>query len=174
MTALFRFRKRPEKSQSNEEPEHRKLRRFHQTWQPQPIYFITTCTHERRKILNVAAIHEILADEWRAARERHGWSVGRYVVMPDHVHFFCRPAIRATKSLSQFVAAWKQWTSKRITKSLRLSPPIWQKMFFDHVLRHSESYDEKWEYVFRNPVRHGYVNDPRDWPWAGKIDDMIW
>jgi len=32
-----------------------------------------------------------LIDEWKRARERHRWAIGRYVIMPDHVHFFCRP-----------------------------------------------------------------------------------
>ena len=32
--------------------------------------------------------HKILIEEWRAAHERHGWAVGQYVIMPDHVHFF--------------------------------------------------------------------------------------
>jgi hypothetical protein len=46
--------------------------------------------------------------------------------------------------------------------------PIWQRGFFDHVLRSDESYAEKWNYVRANPVRAGLVNDP-DWPYAGEI-----
>jgi|GEM_PF-3387382 len=51
-----------------------------------------------------------------------------------------------------------------LSKSLRnrkISPPHWQKTFFDHVLRNSESYADKWEYVSENPVRAGWSNVPK-------------
>ena len=47
--------------------------------------------------------------------------------------------------------------------------PIWQRRFFDHVLRSEESYAQKWEYVRDNPVRAGLVTDADDWPYAGEI-----
>jgi hypothetical protein len=43
------------------------------------------------------------------------------------------------------------------------------KGFFDHLIRHSESYSEKWEYVRQNPVRAGLVNDPDKGPCQGEI-----
>jgi hypothetical protein len=46
---------------------------------------------------------------------------------------------------------------------------IWQTGFFDHVLRHNESYSQKWEYVRQNPVRKGFVSRPEDWPYRGEI-----
>ena len=37
-------------------------------------------------------VSHILIDEWRNAHERHGWAIGRYVIMPDRVHFFVQPS----------------------------------------------------------------------------------
>lgn len=105
--------------------------------------------------------------------------VGRYVIMPDHVHFFCRPQPDA-KTISDFIGAWKQWTSKRIMKPLPRSAnaatnslSLWQREFFDHVLRSNESYSEKWDYVRENPVRAGFVRDADDWKYAGEIEELI-
>lgn len=51
----------------------------------------------------------------------------------------------------------------------------WQDGFFDHVLRSSESYSEKWNYVRMNPVRAGLVNNAEDWPFSGgEIDVLRW
>jgi hypothetical protein len=36
------------------------------------------------------------------------------------------------------------------------------------------SYDEKWEYVRSNPVRHSYVTDPADWPYQGELNELRW
>jgi len=49
------------------------------------------------------------------------------------------------------------------------SDPIWQRGFFDHVLRSDESYAEKWEYVRENPVRAGLVRIADEWPYAGEF-----
>lgn len=46
--------------------------------------------------------HIFFVEEWRDAHLRHGWAIGRYVIMPDHVHFFCRPEHDA-KMLSDFM-----------------------------------------------------------------------
>jgi REP element-mobilizing transposase RayT len=46
---------------------------------------------------------------------------------------------------------------------------IWQPGFFDHVMRDSESYASKWQYVRDNPLRAGLVERSEDWPYQGEI-----
>ena len=46
---------------------------------------------------------------------------------------------------------------------------IWQRGFFDHVIRSSESYSQKWEYVRDNPVRAGLVQEADEWPFQGEL-----
>jgi REP-associated tyrosine transposase len=105
---------------------------LHRVWLDHPIYFVTTCTFRRRHILASPNVASILIDEWRAARRRHGWAIGRYVIMPDHVHFFCSSELNA-KPLSSLMQFWKQWTSKRIGLELNIEEHVWQSEFFDHV-----------------------------------------
>ena len=91
--------------------------------------------------------------------------------MPDHVHFFCASELDA-KSLSKFMQLWKQWTSKRLVRDFRYTIPVWETEFFDHVLRSSESYSQKWQYVCENPLRAGLVARADDWPFQGQIEDL--
>jgi REP element-mobilizing transposase RayT len=154
---------------------HKHLQRLDRIWIEFPIYFVTVCTFRRRPILARAAIAEILVDELRHARERHGWAIGSYVIVPDHVHFFCAPE-RDAKTLSDFMREWKSWTSRRI-RALRPRPAtaaitLWQREYFDHVLRSDESYAEKWDYVRENPVRAGLVRSSNDWPYFGSIESL--
>lgn len=150
---------------------HRHLKRLSNVWVPDAVYFITTCTHERRRILASNAAVDVVVDEWRAASSRHGWHIGRYVIMPDHVHFFCaeQPG-GAVRQLSQFMNAWKTWTARRLSRVTSIDLPFWQRSFFDHVLRRDESYAEKWLYVRDNPVRAGLVAQWDEWPYQGWID----
>lgn len=147
---------------------HAHLRRLSRVFADDPIYFITTNTKERRHILNNPTAHRILREELESAMERHGWAIGFYVVMPDHIHFFCKPT-HESKNLSEFMMNWKQWTSKRIKDELKLDGYVWQEEFFDHLLRSHESYSEKWNYVEQNPVRAGLVKDAANWPYKGYI-----
>jgi putative transposase len=151
---------------------HRHLRRLHRVWVDDPIYFVTTCTFQRRRILTSPKIAAVLVEECRNARERHGWAIGRYVVLPDHVHFFCSSELDA-KPLPSFLQAWKQWTSKRIASELDIAGAIWQPEFFDYVLRSSESYSQKWDYVLDNPVRAGLVSNADEWRWQGEMEDLM-
>jgi len=173
---------------------HRHLHRLRWLYPRQKLYFITTNTHDRWPILASPAVASILIKEWQEAPDRHGWLVGRYVIMPDHVHFFCAP-LQDDHSLSRFVGAWKEWTAKQVLKvfcatqaqaglqATRSSSRVesgaqgpgeyrsrlWQSEFFDHLLRSRESYSEKWDYVWRNPVRAGLVLKAEDWPWQGEL-----
>jgi putative transposase len=148
---------------------HKHLRRLERVWLDHPIYFVTTCTFRRRPILASKRVAGILIDEWHCARDRHGWAIGRYVIMPDHVHFFCS-AEHDAKRLPASMRAWKQWTSKRIKTEENFTGALWQEEFFDHVLRSNESYSQKWEYVCENPVRAGLVASADEWEWQGEID----
>ena len=62
----------------------------------------------------------------------------------------------------------KNTISKILSKN-GITSPHWQKTFFDHLLRSSESYSEKWNYVRENPVRAGLVANAEDWPYVGEI-----
>jgi REP element-mobilizing transposase RayT len=156
---------------------HKHLRRLERVWVDFPIYYVTTCVRNRKAVLAKDEVARILVDEWCAAHARHGWAVGRYIITPDYVHFFCRAESRA-KRLSEFIGFWKSYTSRGIQalKQPRSAPAattLWQREFFDHVLRSSESYSEKWNYVRENPVRAGLVSNAGEWNYAGEIETLM-
>jgi len=153
-------------------PLHRHLRRLDRIWTPTEIYFVTTCTAHRRPLLATQEVFDFLGEEWEKAPSLHGWQIGSFVIMPDHVHFFCAPCRQDHRSLSQWVGSFKQWTSKRLLAAFNLEAPFWQPEFFDHLLRSEESYAEKVDYVKRNPVRAGLVETPEQWPWKGQISEL--
>ena len=70
--------------------------------------------------------------------------------------------------LNDFIRLLKQYLGKTFTQT-GSSKPYWQPGFFDHLLRHGESYAEKWEYVRQNPVRAGLASYPDDWLYQGEI-----
>jgi putative transposase len=87
--------------------------------------------------------------------------------MPDHIHLFVvLPSQGVT--LAQWIQALKSVLGKTLLE-LAIAKPHWQEGFFDHVLRNSESYAQKWDYVRMNPVRAGLSKTPEEWPYHGEI-----
>jgi putative transposase len=157
--------------------------------------FLTVCTKDRKPWVANSDVHELLRTVWTDAK---AWLVGRYVLMPDHVHLFCAPNEEgyvggrgsrqatggedgsagaspsqlepALPPLDNWVRYWKSQFSKRGQNSGRR----WQPDHWDTRLRHEESYDAKWEYVRNNPVRAGLVVHPEDWHYSGEIHVLSW
>ncbi|MCF7838668.1 MAG: hypothetical protein K9N49_08570 [Candidatus Marinimicrobia bacterium] len=68
------------------------------------IVQVNVCTKDRRAVLACDAGHQLCRAVWRAADH---WRVGRYVIMPDHVHLFCAPGRFPMPGLRQWVEFWK-------------------------------------------------------------------
>jgi len=52
------------------------------------------------------------------------------------------------------------------------SQPFWQRGFFDRLIRNTESYAQKWDYVRENPVRAGLVSTAEKWKYQGEIVEI--
>jgi len=133
------------------------------------VIFITVCTNQRRPLLARPAIHELLRAAWDSAKL---WTVGRYVVMPDHIHLFASPAVFPMESLVTWVRYWKSHASRNWP--FPVERPVWQTDFWDTQLRRAESYSAKWEYVRNNPVRAGLADRPDAWLFQGEMAKLPW
>ncbi len=131
-----------------------------------PVYFVTFCTHKRQRFLAKDEVHTAFVLFAKRAEETFNVAVGRYVIMPDHVHLFVRGDYNFR--LGPSIGALKQALAKAGMLS-RAKGQVWQEGFFEHVLRSNESYSQKWNYVRENPVRAGLVKSVVDWPYQGEI-----
>jgi len=125
-----------------------RLEQIFQTYDP-PLYFVTICTIHRQKIGDLEAATSRIRSLSRRARYEFGVGVGRYLIMPDHMHLFVRCG--DDFKLTQWVNGLKRAISVPLGATKKR--PLWQPGFFDHILRNDESYSQKWEYVGENPVR---------------------
>jgi putative transposase len=141
-----------------------------------PLYLVSFNTRARRQILATPTVHIAFIKYSRRATE-FGIIVGRYVIMPDHVHLFVCFGSGCTIALSEWIKGMKRQLSSALAESSvrpteipgQLLSSLWQPGFHDHLLRSSESYASKWNYVRENPVRAGLVEIAETWPYAGEI-----
>jgi putative transposase len=146
-------------------PHHPTVRRHNQS----TIIFLTICVKDRRKLLAQDEIHELMIDCWGKA---DAWMVGRYMLMPDHLHLFCAPASNPILPLRDWVYKWRGIATRQWPVASQ--KPIWQKDFFDRQLRRGQSYSEKWNYMVNNPVRAGLVEKSEEWTFQGELNRLSW
>ena len=131
-----------------------------------PFYFVTFNTYKRRTLLARPEVHETFCIFCSKARE-HDIAVGRYVIMPDHLHQFAAFPIDGI-GLPSWIQSLRTVIGKRLLR-VKVSKPHWQEGFFDHLLRSHDSYAQKWNYVRLNPVRAKLCQTAENWPYQGEI-----
>ena len=133
----------------------------------EPLHFVTFNTWRRTHLLARHEVHEVFLAFCERAHTDFQVNVGRYVIMPDHLHLFVFMP-RTGMLLERWVQSLRSVVGKRLL-ALGAPKPHWQEGFFDHVLRNGESYAQKWDYVRLNPVRAGLCALSDDWPFQGEI-----
>ena len=130
-------------------------------WVDHGVFFITiNCVERGGSALTAEKVIECMRD---ATLHYHGtrWWIHLWLVMPDHIHALL--SFPQRESMIKVVGDWKRYVARKTGVE-------WQKGFFDHRLRHDESFVEKAHYIRMNPVRKGLVERPADWPHVLSFD----
>jgi REP element-mobilizing transposase RayT len=131
-----------------------RLSRLDQIYPGYSVFFITFCTHAKQSLVANPSVHDAFLSFCKGAQERH-ILVGRYVLMPDHIHLFVDFGDEMPISM------WVKSLKNALSKTFRAQghpAPHWQKGYFDHLVRSEETSEEKWRYVEQNPVRKALVS----------------
>jgi putative transposase len=129
-------------------------------------YFITCCTEGRRPVFQEAKLARWVLAQLRASAAVSSFSVYAYCVMPDHLHFLVR-GLAAESRLLDFVELFKQRTAHAYEN--RRKQKLWQKKFYDHILRRATSVDAVAGYIWMNPVRKGLCERFQAYPFSGSF-----
>ena len=139
-------------------------------------YFITICTHLKVCLfgdivngeMHLNRFGEIVASTWNdLIKHIDGIELGQFVVMPNHVHGIIIIIDRTVSgaglepaptppNLSEIVRQFKTFTARRIN-TLRSTPgeSVWQRSYWDHIIRNDKSRRQIGEYIINNPAKWG-------------------
>lgn len=107
---------------------------------------------------------QMLIDLLKATAEKCRFDVHAFCVMPDHFHALVE-GIAPESDLLLFVRNFKQTTSREYARGG--GAVLWQKKFFDHILRPKDSLEGVAWYIWMNPVRKGICSRPIQYPFSG-------
>jgi putative transposase len=129
-------------------------------------YFLTICTRDRRSLFVSASLVDVLVVQFQQASDLTGMAVLAYCFMPDHVHALVEGA-SSSANFREFVRLFKQLSSFAYTRVH--ARPLWQRSYFERVLRADEDSVRVARYILENPVRAGLVTDAMQYPFSGSL-----
>lgn len=155
-------------------PKRKNLRLVNYNYNQNGAYSITVCTDNKKHILShiVGAIHEspeiqlskygyIVDKIIKSLPDRFSISVDNYVIMPNHIHLLITindPNVRAIhesplqqRSLISKVIGYLKMNASKEIHSSGYNGDIWQRSFYDHIIRNEIDYNEIWQYIDTNP-----------------------
>ena len=142
---------------------------------PGAMVFFTLVTHERRKLFDEELARRCLREAILNIQQVRPFTIDALVLLPDHLHTIwtlpeddCDFSVRWRQIKGDFTARYRLAGGTEGTRSKsrqkRRERAIWQRRFWDHVIRDEDDFERHLDYIHYNPVKHGLVECPRDWP----------
>jgi len=137
-------------------------------------YFFTVVTYGRAKILTQLENIGLLREAFGYVMERHPFIVDAAVILPDHLHCIWT----LPKDDQDYSTRWrliKSYFSRKCdvihngsfaSRSRKNEKPVWQRRFWEHVIRDENDFSSHVDYVHYNPVKHGLSIAPKDWKYS--------
>ena len=146
---------------------------YRRAWHPGGTYFFTVNLQQRHGNDLLTRHFDLLRDTVRAVRQRHPFTIHGWVVLPDHLH--C--VIELPVGDADFATRWrliKMEFSKALPRTEHLSDVrarhgergIWQRRYWEHLIRDDDDFRAHMDYVHINAVKHGLVKRVSEWPYS--------
>lgn len=126
--------------------------------------FITLVTANRHPWLKEAKAKRALLETFQSVKSHLDYRHLAHVVLDDHLHWML--IADGSASVSRLVSSVKLGVIQRRRVAGLEWRGLWQPRFFDHILRDEEDLRRHLDYIHFNPVKHGYVSDPQNYPWS--------
>jgi putative transposase len=133
---------------------------YRRIYEPGAYYFFTVVTHQRNPVFADKSNVEVFKKAISTVKQKHPFKTIALVVMPDHLHTIWR----MPENDSDFSIRWqliKTFCSRKI-----MVKPLWQNRFWEHVIEDETDLHKHLDYIYYNPVKHGYVTKAVDWPYS--------
>jgi putative transposase len=134
-------------------------------------FSVTVTTWQRQQVFTDGGEVRRCLDLLEQAARNTGFTLFAYCFMPDHLHVLVEGS--EGSDLAQLMKAFKQASSYDYRR--RVGRPLWQRSYYDHVLRGPDELLPSAEYILNNPVRAGLADDPAAYPFSGGevVRDML-
>jgi putative transposase len=130
-------------------------------------YFFTVVTYERRRFFDNPQSVDLLRKAISFTKESHPFDIDAIVVLPDHIHSIWQ----LPENDDDFSTRWrsiKTYFSKHTESEVnhRGEKLVWQRRFWEHMIKDEEDWRNHLDYIHYNPVKHGLTKRPIDYKFS--------
>ncbi len=127
-------------------------------------YFFTLVTYQRRPLFSNPENVKHFKVAINKVKKNHPFSLNAIVILPDHLHCLWK----LPENDHDFSTRWrliKRFFSMEIKTSSnqRKEKEVWQRRFWEHIIRDEHDWQKHIDYIHYNPVKHGLVKSPGEW-----------
>ena len=146
---------------------------YRRVYQSGGCYFFTVVTYKRQPLLSSEVAIARLRQSFLYARKKLPFEIDSIVILPDHLHCIWQLPMGD----DDFSERWrfiKYYFSvgMKADQNHRREKSIWQRRFWEHLIRDENDWRHHMDYIYYNPVKHGYVSRPIDWPYSSFKRDV--
>lgn len=127
--------------------------------------FLTAVCYGRSPYLQSDQAKELLLSVLREVKKDAPFSMTAYAIMDDHFHWIIKSGDTDFSKIMQSVKLRFVYRFKK-AKGVQENVTVWQRRFWDHMIRDAEDLERHMDYVHYNPVKHGYADRPMDYRWS--------
>ena len=128
-------------------------------------YHVTSRTNGKTDAFSGNVGQRILLEVIREAKEKYDFSLHNFCIMPNHFHLLITP--KSDTNLSRIIQWIKTKSAKRWNGSNNSRDHLWGERFFSRPIKDDEEYFAVYDYIDKNPVKAGLVDNPHDWKASG-------
>ena len=138
---------------------------FRRYYIPNAVVFITCNTKNRLPYLQAEDDVELFFNTLHRVQEIHSFRLLAYVILPNHFHWLLQLENDESNFSTIMHSTKRNFTlNYKEAHSIDQSFKLWQARFWDHVIRNENDLQNHFDYIHWNPVKHGYVASPDEWP----------
>ena len=150
---------------------------YRRLYSPGGYYFFTVVAHNRRKIFAEQLARDCLHCSLERIQACRPFENIAICLMPDHLHCIWKLPendVDFSTRWSSIKAVFSREYLKRggadgiktQSQNKHREAAIWQRRFWEHLIKDENDLDRHVKYIHYNPVKHGLVSDVEDWPWS--------
>ncbi len=144
--------------------------RYRRAAVPGATYFITANLADRTSSLLLSQI-AVFRAAVQHVKARHHFHIDAMAVMPDHFHLLmtlpegdANFSVRVGTIKSTFSRHLPKTEHEGSSRMAKRERGIWQRRFWEHLIRDDNDFARHVDYIHFNPVKHGFVQRASEWP----------
>ena len=148
---------------------HKNIRLPAENYRGRKLYFLTLCFYQRRPYSSNQRLAKWLIFSLRKHSANCEFAIDGYCLMPDHLHALAE-GLSERSNFIKFIESLKQETA--IVFAKREPRRLWQRKYYDRILRREDAVEQVAWYIWMNPVRRGLCETPSGYPFLGSFTEI--